>query len=442
MPVLDALVIDEAHHARADSYLRVIEHAQKVNPAVKLLGMTATPNRGDKLGLRPIFSNVADQITVKELIASGHLVPPRTFVMDVGVRDELSKVRKTALDYDMGAVANIMNTVPINDAVVKHWQEKAGDRKTVVFCSTVKHAQDVAASFNAAGVPAVFVHGDMSETERNNTIAAYTSGEAQVIVNVAVLTEGWDFPPTACVVLLRPSSYKSTMVQMIGRGLRTIDPNEHPGVVKKDCIVLDFGTASLIHGALEQEVDLDDHNQDGDAPYKDCPECGASVPIAIRECALCGYVWESANTSKTLGSNDFVMTEIDLLKRSSFLWCDLNNDDRYFVATGFNAWAGVFLKDGDWHAVGGRKNEQPKLIASGERIVCFASADDYLNLFESEDTAHKTRSWLHQPATEKQLHWLPEHRNDYGLTRYRASALMTMRFNQQAIQNAIRGRAA
>ena len=136
------------------------------------------------------------------------------------------------------------------------------------------------------------------------------------------------------------------------------------------------------------------------------------------------------------------MTEIDLLKRSSFLWCDLNNDDRYFVATGFNAWAGVFLKDGDWHAVGGRKNEQPKLIASGERIVCFASADDYLNLFESEDTAHKTRSWLHQPATEKQLHWLPEHRNDYGLTRYRASALMTMRFNQQAIQNAIRGRAA
>jgi len=226
MPVLDALVIDEAHHARADSYLRVIEHAQKANPNLKLLGMTATPNRGDKLGLRPIFDNVADQITVKELIDSGHLVPPRTFVMDVGVRDELSKVRKTALDYDMGAVASIMNTVPINDAVVKHWKEKAGDRKTVVFCSTVQHAQDVAASFNAAGVPAVFVHGEMSDTERSNTLEAYTSGEAQVIVNVAVLTEGWDFPPTNCVVLLRPSSYKSTMVQMIGRGLRTIDPAE------------------------------------------------------------------------------------------------------------------------------------------------------------------------------------------------------------------------
>ena len=114
------------------------------------------------------------------------------------------------------------------------------------------------------------------------------------------------------------------------------------------------------------------------------------------------------------------------------------------VATGFNAWAGVFLKDGDWHAVGGRKNEQPKLLASGERIVCFASADDYLNLFESEDTAHKTRSWLHQPATEKQLQYLPPScRHDYNLTRYKASALMTMQFNRQAIHSAINnGRAA
>ena len=74
---------------------------------------------------------------------------------------------------------------------------------------------------------------------------------------MAVLTEGWDHPPTSCVVLLRPSSYKSTMIQMVGRGLRTVDPAEHPGVVKTDCVVLDFGTSSLTHGTLEQDVDLD-----------------------------------------------------------------------------------------------------------------------------------------------------------------------------------------
>lgn len=437
MPPVDVLVIDEAHHSRADSYMRVIDRAKAVNANLKLLGMTATPNRGDKKGLRPIFSNVADQITVKELIASGHLVPPRTFVMDVGVQDELRHVKKTASDYDMGAVAAIMNTRPINDAVVKHWKEKAGDRKTVAFCSTVAHAEAVAASFNAAGVPAVIVHGEMPDSERNAVLAEYTEGRALVIVNVAVLTEGWDHPPTACVVLLRPSSYKSTMIQMIGRGLRTIDPAEYPTVVKKDCVVLDFGTSTLLHGSLEQDVNLDDQMGEGEAPTKDCPECGAEVPAAVKECPLCGYEWEQQAAHGAVASGNFVMSEIDLLKRSSFLWVDLQGNDKYYLATGFNAWGGVFLKDGAWHAIGGIKSQQPKHLAVGERIVCFAAADDWLNLYESDETAHKTRSWIHQPATAKQLQYLPGHRNDYNLTRYKASALLTAQFNRDGINRAM-----
>ena len=437
MPPIDMLVIDEAHHARADSYMRVIERAKAANANIKLLGMTATPNRGDKKGLRPIFSNVADQITVKELIASGHLVPPRTFVMDVGVQDELRHVKKTASDYDMGAVAAIMNTRPINESIVKHWKEKAADRQTVVFCSTINHAETVASSFNAAGVPAVFVHGEMSDTERSAVLAEYTEGRAQVIVNVAVLTEGWDHPPTGCVVLLRPSSYKSTMIQMIGRGLRTIDPAEYPDLVKKDCVVLDFGTSTLLHGSLEQDVNLDDQMGKGDAPTKECPECGAEVPAAVKECPLCGYEWQQQAAQRELASGSFVMSEIDLLKRSSFLWVDLQGNDKYYLATGFNAWGGVFLKDGAWHAVGGIKGQPPKHLAVGERIVCFAAADDWLNLYESDETAHKTRSWLHQPATPKQLQYLPGHRNDYSLTRYKASALLTAQFNRDGISRAM-----
>lgn len=438
MPPLDVLVIDEAHHARADGYMRVIEHAKKANPHLKLLGMTATPNRGDKKGLRPVFSNVSDQITVKELIASGHLVSPRTFVMNVGVQEELQQIRKTISDYDMGAVAEIMNKRPINDAIVKHWKEKAADRQTVVFCSTASHARAVTTSFTEAGISAALIWGDMKDSERKATLDAYAKGEIQVVVNVAVLTEGWDHPPTSCVILLRPSSYKSTMIQMIGRGLRIVHPSEYPGIIKKDCVVLDFGTATLMHGSLEQEVMLDDQCIEGEAPYKECPECNAEVPLASRECPLCGYVWESQNISEEEDTADFVMTEIDLLKRSSFLWCDLRGDDRYFIATGFDAWGGVFLKNGEWHAVGGRKNGATKLLASGDRVVCFAASDDWLNLFETESAAHKTRGWLHQPATENQLRYLPaEYRNDYNLTRYKASALMTLRFNHQAIHKAI-----
>ncbi len=175
-----------------------------------------------------------------------------------------------------------------------HWREKAGDRQTVVFSSTVDHAENVADAFNANGIPAAVVHGDLDDATRRATLAAYDAGDIQVVVNVAVLTEGWDHPPTSCVVLLRPSSYKSTMIQMIGRGLRTVDPEEHPGVIKTDCIVLDFGTSTLIHGSLEQDVDLDGQQAHGDAPTKECPECGAVVPLAVTECPLCGHVWEGS----------------------------------------------------------------------------------------------------------------------------------------------------
>ena len=96
MPKLDLLVIDEAHHAVAASYRRIIDRVRDANPDARIFGVTATPNRGDKKGLREVFDNVADQVRLGELIASGHLVPPRTFVIDVGVREKLQKVRKTA----------------------------------------------------------------------------------------------------------------------------------------------------------------------------------------------------------------------------------------------------------------------------------------------------------------------------------------------------------
>jgi superfamily II DNA or RNA helicase len=331
MPALDLLVIDEAHHAVADSYRRIIDQALHRNPACRIYGVTATPNRGDKIGLRQVFSNVADQIRLGELIASGHLVPPRTFVIDVGVQDELRAVRRSGDDFDMGEVARVMDTVPVTDAVVKHWQEKASDRQTVAFCSTVAHAEHVAAAFNAAGVTTVMVTGDMPEGERRAALAAYARGAARIVVNVAVLTEGWDHPPTSCVVLLRPSSFKCTMIQMVGRGLRTVDPNEHPGIIKRDCIVLDFGTASQIHGCLEQDVDLDSQPGEGEPPTKTCPACEAEVPVAVMECPICGHTFEPRGR-EAAPLADFMMTEIDLLRRSAFQWCDLFGDDAALLA--------------------------------------------------------------------------------------------------------------
>ena len=444
MPDLDLVVIDEAHHAAADSYRRIIDRALHRNPMCRIYGVTATPNRGDRRGLRDVFDNVADQIRIAELINSGHLVPPRTFVIDVGVQDELSRVGRVGNEYDMDEVGAIMNQAPVTEAVIEHWQDRAGDRQTVVFCSNVGHAEAVTDAFNAVGIRAALVTGEMPDHERRTVLTAYGRGRIQVVVNVAVLTEGWDHPPTSCVVLLRPSSFKCTMIQMIGRGLRTVNAEEHPGIIKTDCIVLDFGTSSQQHGCLEQDVDLEGYLPDGEAPTRICVNCSSTVPLACTACPICGEAFprelsggsKSTNVDGTL--SDFIMSEIDLMERSSFQWCDLFGDEAALMANGFNAWGGIFFLNGRWHAVGGRQHARPRLLAVGERAICLAAADDWLNTHETDEGAHKSNKWLRQPATQKQLNHLPaSYRCDYSTTRYQASALLTFKFNRTAIQSLV-----
>ncbi len=439
LPYIDFLVIDEAHHSTAETYQSIIEKARKRNKEVKIIGFTATPNRSDGVGLRKNFSNVADQIFVSELISSGHLVPPRTFIIDVGAQGALRNINTVAGDFDMGAVEKILNKQPINEAVVEQWKQKCEDRKTVIFCSTVEHAESVQLTFLEKGIKAEIITGELTSRSRSAVLEKYYSGESKVIVNVAVLTEGWDHPPTSCIILLRPSSAKSTMIQMVGRGLRVVDSQEHPDVIKKDCIVLDFGISSVLHGRLEQDVDLDGSEGKYAEITMACPSCTAEIPISSRECPLCGHIFEGLddelrNEKKTLTHVE--MVEINLLGRSNFQWVDLFLDDQSFYSSGFNAWGGVFAKEGYWLAVGGGNRLKTNFLAKGDRVQCFAAADDWLNQHETEDTAHKSRSWLSEEATSKQLGSLPTHcQLDFNMTRYRASALIGFHRNKSDIRS-------
>jgi len=439
MPPMDLVIIDEAHHVVAETYQRIIRRTKELKKNCRIFGVTATPNRSDGLGLGRVFSNVADQISTGELINTGNLVTPRTFRMDVGVTNKLSSVKKNkgGGEFDMEAVEQILNTRLINDEVVKHWREKAGDRKTVVFCSNVTHAEAVADEFSKNGINTVLVLGERGSRKRAERLRAYKIGQAQVVVNVAVLTEGWDHPPTSCVVLLRPSSAKSTMVQMIGRGLRTVDARIYPGVSKTDCIILDFGASSLKHGTLEQDIELDDIPKDGEVLQMTCPSCGSNIPLSSSQCPICGYAFDRFGREKDTVSS-VTMMEINLLNRSHFEWVDLFGDDLSFVSSGFDAWGGVFYHDGNWHSIGGRQKGETSVLATGSRIVCFAAADDWLNEHETEETAYKTREWLREPPTLKQITTLPpESRLDFNLTRYRASASITFEMNKVKIKHLV-----
>lgn len=438
IPKIDFLVIDEAHHTTADTYQSIIGKVRGISRDCKIIGLTATPNRSDGVGLRKTYSNVSDQIFIGELISSGHLVPPRTFVINVAQK-KLEKTRKlVGGDFDHSEVAKILNKQPINEAVVEQWKQKCLSRQTVIFCSTIEHAEDVQREFINAKVMTEIVTGDLSKAERTGALDRYRSGESRVIVNVAVLTEGWDHPPTSCVILLRQTSAKGAMIQMVGRGLRTVDTREFPGQAKRDCVVLDFGRSSLIHGTLEQDVDLDGRiGEYADLPSIRCVSCEAYIPITSRECPICGA--EIEGTSHHLHSNTGSLThvqmvEINLLERSHFQWIDLYVDDLSFYARGFNAWSGVFYIGNDWIAVGGTEKVEVQLLTRGDRVQCFAAADDWLNEHESTDTAHRSQAWLNEPPTQRQLAILPSKMQlDFNLTRYRAAALIGFNKNRMAI---------
>ena len=437
MPSVDLLVIDEAHHAAAATYRTIINKALRSNPRCLVLGLTATPNRSDGKGLREVFSNVCDQISLGELIRSGHLVTPRTFVIDVGVKNQLTKVKTLGADFDMNAVDQIMNQRPINSAVVEQWIEKGENRQTVVFCSTIDHAEAVTEAFRENGIEAATITGQLSGNDRAKVLDRYAKGITKVIVNVQVLTEGWDHPPTSCVVLLRPSSAKSTMIQMVGRGLRTINSELHPGVIKNDCIILDFGTSSILHGTLEQDVNLDGVETEGLNLSTTCGECGAKVPLASTECPICGCNFRTDDKEKAAPDlvSNVEMMEINLLNRSSFEWVSLFDDRSAFISTGFKAWGGVFFNGGNWYAVGGKNKDAPKILSIGQHITGLAAADDWLNQNEDEDAAHKTRRWLHEEPTEKQISILPNNfKLDFNLTRYEASAQITFQLNKEKIK--------
>ena len=441
MPKVDLIVVDEAHHTVADTYQRIINAAKNANEGVQVVGFTATPNRGDKKGLRDVFTNCSHQIEIATLIREGFLVPPKTFVVDVGVQDELREVRKTASDFDMADVEKIMNRRAINKRVVEEWKEKAGDRKTIVFCSTIRHAEDVCEEFVGQGVNAAVVTGNTPSDEREEILHDLAHGETQVVVNVAVLTEGFDAPPVSCVVLTRPCSYKSTMVQMIGRGLRTVDQEEFPGVVKNNCVVLDFGTSVLTHGSLDDAVDLDGGGeaQSGDAPQKVCPECESEVPLGVKECPMCGHVFEGADADPL---DNFEMTEVDLMERSPFRWVDLFRNQACLAATGFNCFALIAEVDGTSMAVTKRTNGRVRLISVGSKRQVMAAADDYMRQHETGDSAKKTKRWLNDPVSDKQRSALLRQGVnvspiDFSWTKYRAACMLNYAWNKQFVDNIV-----
>ncbi len=231
------VVVDEAHHALADSYQRVLAH---FDGHAKVLGVTATPDRGDKKSLGAYFEDVAYEVGLPTLIADGYLC--RIVVRTVPVQIDLGSVRTLAGDYNDADLGDAIE--PALREIVSAMRDAIGTRKTIVFLPLVRTSRRFVELCHEAGLTAAHIDG--TSDDRAALLARFAAGEFQILSNSMLLTEGFDEPSVACVVCLRPTRIRALYAQIIGRGTRL-----HPG--KENLLVLDFlwltGRHSLVRPA-------------------------------------------------------------------------------------------------------------------------------------------------------------------------------------------------
>ena len=217
----DYLIIDEAHHASADTYQKVLSYFK---PQFTL-GLTATPERADDVNILEIFKNTAHKLDIQTAVEIGALVPVRCIRIHTNI--DMTKVRFNSVQYNIRDLDVKICVTERNQLIVDTWLDYVKDKRTVVFCASVKHAEQIAELFRTAGVAAIAVSGSMKTSERNEQLAKFASGEIKALCACDLLNEGWDCPQTEVLFMARPTMSKVLYTQQLGRGMRTSEGKDH-----------------------------------------------------------------------------------------------------------------------------------------------------------------------------------------------------------------------
>jgi len=218
-----SIIVDEAHHCISDSYQRVLQHFSDAN----VLGVTATPDRGDMRNLGSYFESLAYEYTLPRAIKDGYLCPIKA--LTIPLKLDLTGVGQQAGDFKAADLGTALDPYlfQIADEMAKYCM----DRRTVVFLPLIKTSQKFCEILKSKGFNACEVNGESDD--RAQVLSDFDAGRYQVLCNSMLLTEGWDCPPVDCIVVLRPTKIRSLYSQMVGRGTRI-----HPG--KDHLLLLDF----------------------------------------------------------------------------------------------------------------------------------------------------------------------------------------------------------
>jgi len=304
LDAFDLIIVDEAHLIAPDGegmYRQFLGEAKVVNPRVRTIGLTATPFRlksGVICGPENILNAVCFEIGVKELIRDGYLCP---LVTKAGrEKADTDHLHVRAGEFVPDEVEQLMDRDELVESACQEIIEHTRNRHAcLIFASSVKHAKHIQTVLQEThGVECGFVSGKTPAKERDELLARFR-GEAsgdllprqplKYLVNVNVLTTGFDAPNIDCVAMLRPTLSPGLYYQCLGRGFRLF-----PG--KRNCLVLDFGGNVLRHGPVDQIriKEKETSNKGGEAPAKECPDCHALIAAGYASCPDCGYEFPKA----------------------------------------------------------------------------------------------------------------------------------------------------
>lgn len=275
------LIFDEAHHALSNTWRRIISHFKNS----KRLGVTATPWRSNGAGLGEIFDCMVLGPTVEELICNKRLAKP-IYYAPPEIAD-LDDMRIIAGDFDKSEVSAKMDKPHITGDAISHYKKICHDVPAVAFCTTIKHAENVAAEFRKAGIESESIDG--TDALRGKKIQDFASGKIKVLTSCELISEGFDLPAISAAIMLRPTASLSVWIQQAGRALR-----HAPG--KEKAIILDHVGNTLRHGFIEHitEWSLEgtpskrQKEKDYIPQFRRCKNCFIVFPTSAKHCPECG----------------------------------------------------------------------------------------------------------------------------------------------------------
>lgn len=315
-PSSDLLIVDEAHHAGAGTWSKILSHYSNS----KILGVTATPIRMDGKGLGVdcggFFDTLVEGPTTASLIQQGYLSEPIVFAPPSGI--DFNNIPKRGGDFDKKILAERTDKPKITGCAIEHYSKLCPGVPAICFCVSIAHAEHVAAEFRAAGWAAESLDGTMSDSVRKARINSLASGQIKVLTSCDIISEGTDIPVVGAAILLRATKSLGLYLQQVGRALRV-----YPG--KKNAYILDHVGNCFVHGlpdeirswslhGLKQRGKKDKDDNEPGLKLKQCEKCYQVYRQGVVACPFCGHIPKTGREIQQVDGELQVVNKVDIKK--------------------------------------------------------------------------------------------------------------------------------